>query len=127
MYVKQINTQHSKLSAINLRQLMIQGENNIYLVQEPYKYKNKVIDIPAGFKTFGTEKSRAIIIAHKEMNFIYSNELSKDDVTVCYMNNTKKYFASIYSNIHKQAVDNFLIKIIIELKITLQNALYNII
>ena len=71
MFVKQINTQHSKLAAINLKQLMIQGKNNIYLVQEPYKYKNRFVDIPIGFKTYGTDKSRAIIIAHKDMELIF--------------------------------------------------------
>ena len=126
MYVKQINTQHSKLATINLKQLMIQGINNVYLVQEPYKYKNRFVDIPIGFKTYGTDKSRAIIIAHKDMELIFSNELSTDDVTVCYMNNTNRYFASIYLDIHKETVDNFLTKIADFFTATKANAILGI-
>ena len=111
MYVKQLNIDKCKLAHENLRHLLNREKTpSIFMIQEPYYLKNKLVGIPKKYKYFGVPKSRAIIIAHESLDLIYSNEFSTEDITVCFMNSSNRYFASIYLDIHKEPVHPYMIK-----------------
>lgn len=111
MFIKQINLNKSKLANDNLCHLFsLEKKHAIYLVTEPFYFKNRLCGIPKGFKTFGEKNSRAIIIAHESIDLIYCNELSTKDITVCLNNSSKRYFASIYLDILEDPIHPYLTK-----------------
>ena len=111
MYVKQLNIDKTKLAHENLRHLLNREKTpSIFMIQEPYYFKNKLVGIPKNYKIFGVPKSRAIIIAHESLDLIYSNEFSTEDITVCFMNSSNRYFASIYLDILKDPIHPYMIK-----------------
>lgn len=106
MFVKQLNLNKSKLAWHNLCQ-MLQKEKqpSIFCLQEPYYTKNGLLTgIPKNYRWFGSSNSRGIILAHSSIDLIYSNEFSAEDITVCYMNSSNRFFASIYLDIHKDPI-----------------------
>ena len=106
LIVKQLNLMKSKLANDNLRQMLLNEKNPcIFLLQEPYYNKyGSLVGIPKSYNVFGLFKSRAIIVARNDVDLIFSNEFSTEDITTCYMNSSKRYFSSLYLDIDKDPI-----------------------
>ena len=125
MYIKQLNIDKSKLANDNLRQMLLHEKTpSIFMIQEPYYFKNRLVGIPKNYKSFGVPKSRAIIIAHESLNLIFSNEFSTEDITVCLSTLGNRYFASIYLDIHKDVIHPNMTKMAEFFAISKSNALW---
>lgn len=111
MIVHQINLNKAKLANDHLCQKMLEDRVSLYLLQEPYYYKSKLIGIPRGYVAFGEKDSRAIIIAHESLNLIYVNEFSSKDMTVCLFEteSIKRFYISMYLDIHMEPVSSNMI------------------
>ena len=112
LLVQQLNLNKSLLANDNLRQMLINEKNPcIFCLQEPYYNKHgSLVGIPKNYNVFGLPRSRACIIASKDVDLIFSNEFSTNDITVCFMNSSKRYFASLYLDIHKDPIHPLMIK-----------------
>ena len=126
MFVKQLNLNKSKLAQLNLCQ-MLQNEKepSIFCLQEPYYSPNGFLTgIPKNYKTFGIRNSRGIIICHNSIDLIFSNEFSSEDLTVCFMNSSNRYFASIYLDIHRDPVHPKMIEMAEYFALSKSNAIF---
>ena len=112
LLVQQLNLNKSLLANDNLRQMLINEKNPcIFCLQEPYYNKHgSLVGIPKNYNVFGLPRSRACIIASKDVDLIFSNEFSTNDITVCFMNSSKRYFVSLYLDIHKDPIHSLMIK-----------------
>ena len=104
MKVRQINLKKSKLSLDSINKFIVNDDfDTLYCILEPYWDKNnKVPGVPNLYKVYGTQKSRAIIIAPKHYNLFLCNEFTTLDYTVVLFSDggkIKRYFASIYLDI----------------------------
>ena len=110
MKVKQINLNHSKLALDSIIHDMKQDRyDTIYMLQEPYYYKNKVPNLPIGYKVYGTQASRSIIIAPGHYPMFFCNDISSKDHTVCLFQNDSEtaYFVCVYADIHIEIDKNY--------------------
>ena len=90
----------------NLRHMLSNESPSIYCIQEPYCTNlGFPANVPKNYNAFGVTNSRAIILAHVSIDLIFSNEFSTEDITVCFMNSSKRYIASIYLDILKDPID----------------------
>ena len=106
---------------------MLQNEKepSIFCLQEPYYTKNGfLMGIPKNYKTFGIRNSRGIIICHNSIDLIFSNEFSSEDLTVCFMNSSNRYFASIYLDIHRDPVHPKMIEMAEYFALSKSNAIF---
>ena len=113
MRLRQINLNKCKLANIQLCQLLKRDMHTVYLITEPYFYKQKIPGLPKGYCFFGSYNSRAIIIAPLRMPLFLCHELSHPDFTVCLYDDgkDKKYLASIYLDILKNVSSDNLVNI----------------
>ena len=86
----------------------------IYLITEPYLYKNKVPGLSHLYNVYGTQNSsHAIILAPKLIPLFQNNDLTdKDHTVVLYDDGEQKcYFASVYCDGNMpSSVSNTLVK-----------------
>ena len=111
MYVNQLNCNKSKLCNDHICHLMSQ-KKEIFCLQEPYYYRNRMVGIPKDYKVYGETNSRAAILAPSSFELIYVNEYSCKDITLCYMTSSNWYFASIYLDIHEDPVHPYFEKMV---------------
>ena len=109
--LKQLNLNKCKVAMQNLRHMLSNESPSIYCIQEPYCTNlGFPANVPKNYNAFGVTNSRAIILAHVSIDLIFSNEFSTEDITVCFMNSSKRYIASIYLDILKDPIHPLMIK-----------------
>ena len=103
-----------KLSNVEICNNMTKDFNSIFLLQEPYLYKNRIPGLPNGFCHFGLANTRAIIVAPIFMNLVMCHELSSPDFTVVLLeqDGKKLYLVSAYLDINKNIICQQLTKIL---------------
>ena len=111
MMLKQLNLNKCKVAMQNLRHMLLNESPSIYCIQEPYCTNlGFPANVSKNYNAFGVTNSRAIILAHVSIDLIFSNEFSTEDITVCFMNSSKRYIASIYLDILKDPIHPLMIK-----------------
>ena len=80
--VLQINLRKSRQALDHLISQLAKDPFTVALCQEIYYYKGRA-PIPKGYILYGTENSRAAIIAPSSLPIFINHELSTNDCTVC--------------------------------------------
>ena len=99
--VTQINLMKNKLASSNLmRKIANSSKDILYLIQEPYLYRDKVPGLPTTYTMYGANDvaARAIILAPKIFPLFELTHLTgRDCVTTLFKSgNIECYFVSIY-------------------------------
>ena len=85
----QINLQHSKVASANLRRLLANMHTKIFLIQEPYFFKEiRGLDNEWGFTYYLRNgcKSRACIYIRKDVNAMMLPQFCSNDMIVVQVN-----------------------------------------
>ena len=100
--VLQINLRKSRQALDHLISQLAKDPFTVALCQEIYYYKGRA-PIPKGYILYGTENSRAAIIAPSSLPIFINHELSTNDCTVCSLDidngKSQIFLASIYLDI----------------------------
>ena len=109
--VYQVNLNKCKLANLEVSHIMNKETNSIFLITEPHMFRNKFSSLPAGYKVFGVENSRAIIASSVNMPIYMAYDLSTTDLTVCFLEqgNKKIFLVSLYCDINKEVISNHLL------------------
>jgi hypothetical protein len=78
----QLNTQHSRVAASNLTQIIIKYNIDIAFVQEPYTVHNNVAGFPKGLRIFahgGGRKRAAILVNNNDIDVTAVTQVSHED------------------------------------------------
>ena len=116
----QLNTHRAQLAAIELhRKLNLSQE--IALITEPYTYRNKLVDIPAGYKAFltagveeGRTRPRAAILLPFGVEAVKLDKFCNRDceVILCTTTDGKLLLGSIYLDILKDPDPDWLVRLL---------------
>ena len=109
--VTQINLMKNKLASSNLmRKIANSSKDILYLIQEPYLYRDKVPGLPTTYTMYGANDvaARAIILAPKFFPLFELTHLTgRDCVTTLFKSgNIECYFVSIYCDCTLPVISN---------------------
>jgi hypothetical protein len=108
----QLNTQHSRVAASNLTQIIIKYNIATAFVQQPYTIHNNVAGFPKGLRIFahgGGRKRAAIVVNNNDIDVTAITQVSYEDaiLTEIRYKRTKLLSTSVYLPIDRDTDRDF--------------------